>query len=43
MTHTYSYSGDLNASWSWDKKLPIKARVNEDNSISLKWTSSYSG
>ena len=41
-THIYIYSGDQIASWSWDKKLPIKTTINEDNSISIKWTSSYS-
>lgn len=42
-THTYVYYGDLIDSWAWDKKLPIQATINEDNSISIKWTSSYSG
>ena len=42
-TYNYKFTGDTVGEWSWDKKLPIAATVNEDGSIDIKWTVTYSG
>lgn len=41
-THTYNYTGDIDASWNWDNKLPLSTTV-DNKTITLKWLSSYSG
>ena len=41
-THTYEYVGDKIATWTYDKKLPLKIAI-DGNKITIRWTSSYSG
>ena len=41
-THTYTYQGNNDSSWTWDKKLPIQA-APKGKEIIIKWSSSYSG
>lgn len=41
-THTYTYQGNNDSSWTWDKKLPIQA-APKGKEIIIKWNSSYSG
>ena len=44
ITYTYKFNGTLQTNWIIDTSLPIKYEVNmEENEISLKWLSSYSG
>lgn len=40
---TYKYIGTDIQNWSYDEKLPIEVLEKTDNSITLKWNSSYSG
>ena len=42
LTYTYTYTGDNISNWYIDPKYPIEATV-KDNTISLKWTKTYSG
>lgn len=42
IVNEYTYHGTITGTWSWDKKLPIKAKV-EDRTIKIVWTSTYSG
>jgi len=40
----YYYDGIYaDGTWNLDNKLPIVYKINDDNSIDLKWTASYSG
>ena len=39
----YKYLGDETAEWLFDNKLPIQVIEKTDNSIVIKWVSSYSG
>ena len=39
---TYRYTGDNEASWSYDTRLPIEATVN-NKIITIKWIAAYSG
>lgn len=41
-TYTYTYKGEKSGEWQIDKKYPIEYEIN-GNSITLKWTASYSG
>jgi len=42
--YTYVYTGlSSDGIWELDKNLPIEYRINEDQSITIKWTASYSG
>ena len=40
---TYNYSCSVSGNWSWDSKLPLEIKILEDNSISLKWNTTYTG
>lgn len=41
--YTYTYTGlDRDGTWEIDDKLPIEYKIN-NNTITLKWTGSYSG
>jgi hypothetical protein len=42
-TYTYKYLGNETPVWSYNKKLPIKRVSMEDNIITFKWDSNYSG
>ena len=39
----YTYSCATSDQWSWDRKLPLRATVNEDGSLELEWTTTYTG
>lgn len=42
--YTYIYTGlSSDGIWELDKNLPIEYRINEDQSITIKWIASYSG
>lgn len=40
--YTYQYSGDEEAEWSYDNRLPIEAKVN-GKQITIKWKTTYTG
>ena len=44
-SYIYTFQGSDNASWSVDKKYPVKINVDPDNSkiVTLSWTGNYSG
>ena len=44
-SYIYTFQGSEAASWSVDKKYPIKINVDPDNSkiVTLSWTGNYSG
>jgi hypothetical protein len=41
-SYTYKYIGDEKSEWSYDSRLPIEAKIN-DNEITIKWTTTYTG
>ena len=42
--YTYTYTGlNREGNWELDSKLPIEYKINDDNTITLKWLPSYSG
>lgn len=41
-SYTYKYTGIEDASWSYDSRLPIEAKI-ADKEITIKWTTTYSG
>lgn len=41
-SYTYKYIGAEKASWVYDTRLPIEAKIN-DNEITIKWTTTYTG
>ena len=41
-SYTYKYTGDEKSEWSYDSRLPIEAKIN-DNEITIKWTTTYTG
>ena len=41
-SYTYEYVGAATGGWAWNKKLPIKATI-EDKKITIKWDTTYSG
>ena len=41
-SYTYKYTGDENAEWIFDSRLPIEAYIN-DKEITIKWTTTYTG
>lgn len=41
-SYTYKYIGEEVANWSFDNRLPIEAKIN-DNEITIKWTTTYTG
>ena len=42
--YTYVYTGlSSYGVWEIDENLPIEYKINDDDSITLKWTASYSG
>ena len=40
--YTYKYTGEENAEWIFDSRLPIEAHIN-DKEITIKWTTTYTG
>ena len=40
---TYNYTCSSIGDWSWDTKLTLEIKIKDDNSISLKWTTTYTG
>ena len=42
-TYEYKYTGLTLASWSIDKKYPIKYEIVDERTIKLQWESNYSG
>ena len=43
VTYNYKYNGKGEAKWDWDPTLPMTVTTEEDNSISLKWLTTYTG
>ena len=41
-SYTYKYTGEEKSEWSYDSRLPIEAKIN-DNEITIKWTTTYTG
>lgn len=41
-SYTYKYTGEENAEWIFDSRLPIEAHIN-DKEITIKWTTTYTG
>lgn len=41
-SYTYKYIGEEDASWSYDSRLPIEAKI-EDKEITITWTTTYTG
>ena len=41
-SYTYKYTGDENAEWIFDSRLPIEAHIN-NKEITIKWTTTYTG
>lgn len=41
-SYTYKYTGDENAEWIFDSRLPIEAYIN-NKEITIKWTTTYTG
>ena len=41
-SYVYKYIGNDKAEWSYDKRLPIEAHINEKE-ITIKWTTTYAG
>ena len=39
----YSFNGSIISDWEYDKKLPIKTKIIDDNEIVVKWIANYSG
>ena len=42
LSYTYKYIGSEDGNWSYDKTLPIEAKIN-GNEITIKWTKTYTG
>lgn len=42
-TYTYEYTGEDILTWKIDKKYPVEVIFSDNNKITLKWTSPYSG
>ena len=40
--YTYKYTGEENAEWIFDSRLPIETHIN-DKEITIKWTTTYTG
>ena len=43
VTYNYKYKGEGYTKWDWDPTLPIDVTIEEDNSISIKWLTTYTG
>ena len=41
-SYTYKYTGEEEAQWIFDSRLPIEAHIN-DKEITIKWTTTYTG
>ena len=41
-SYTYKYTGEDEATWSYDSRLPIEAHIN-NKEITIKWTTTYTG
>lgn len=41
-SYTYKYTGEENAEWIFDSRLPIEAHI-DDKEITIKWTTTYTG
>ena len=41
-SYTYKYTGEENAKWIFDSRLPIEAHIN-NKEITIKWTTTYTG
>lgn len=41
-SYTYKYTGEENAEWIFDQRLPIEAHIN-DKEVTITWTTTYTG
>ena len=41
-SYTYKYTGEENAEWIFDPRLPIEAHIN-DKEVTITWTTTYTG
>ena len=44
VVYEYKYDGIKSGKWTWDKKLPLTVKVNEEtNTLKLRWETTYCG
>jgi hypothetical protein len=44
VVYEYKYNGIKSGKWTWDKKLPLTVKVNEEtNTLKLRWETTYCG
>lgn len=44
VVYEYKYDGIQSGKWTWDKKLPLTVKVNEEtNTLKLRWETTYCG
>ena len=43
IAYTYRYTGSDSHNWIIDTKYPVVKKINEDGSITVKWTAAVSG